>query len=252
MQTRNPVTRPLLAVAALALAAGWAPAADDPAALVKSAAGKLTEQGSYAWTTTTENLGGGGQFQQGPRNGKIDKAGIIHMSWTFGQDQTPMEALIQGEKVAMKTQEGWQSAEEMQQQAQAGGGGGRGGGFMARGMRNTKAPAVQAAELAGKATGWKKNDDGSHTATLPEEAVKEMVTFGGRGGQGGAGPEISGAKGTVQFWLKDGALGKMTIHTEAKLKMGEREFDVNRNTTTEIKNVGTTKVAVPDEAKKKL
>ena len=42
------------------------------------------------------------------------------------------------------------------------------------------------------------------------------------------------------------ALGKLTVGED------KREVEINRTTTVEIKEVGTTKVKVPEEAKKKL
>jgi hypothetical protein len=36
------------------------------------------------------------------------------------------------------------------------------------------------------------------------------------------------------------------------MTVGQREIEINRTATTEIKDVGTTKIELPDEAKKKL
>jgi hypothetical protein len=44
--------------------------------------------------------------------------------------------------------------------------------------------------------------------------------------------------------LESTMLGKMTIR--------QQEREINRTATTEIKNVGSTKIELPDEAKKKL
>ena len=42
------------------------------------------------------------------------------------------------------------------------------------------------------------------------------------------------------------------MKAEAKMEFNGKEFDASRTTTTEIKDVGTTKVNVPEAAKKKL
>ena len=49
-------------------------------------------------------------------------------------------------------------------------------------------------------------------------------------------------------------LSKYESHVEGKMTGGRnnRETEVNRTTTVEIKDVGTTKLEVPAEAKKKL
>ena len=65
-------------------------------------------------------------------------------------------------------------------------------------------------------------------------------------------PKTADAKGSVTFWIKDGALTKFETKIQGKVTAGERELDINRTTTVEIKDVGTTKIIVPDEAKQKL
>jgi hypothetical protein len=68
----------------------------------------------------------------------------------------------------------------------------------------------------------------------------------------GDGPAASNAKGSVKFWLKDGGLLKYEFKVKGTVKFGDNDVDVDRATTVEIKDIGTTKVSVPDEAKKKL
>ena len=69
---------------------------------------------------------------------------------------------------------------------------------------------------------------------------------------GAAGPPDS--KGTVKFWIKDGVLSKFeyTVQGTIKLPNSEEETKMSRTTTVEIQGVGTTKVTLPDELKKKL
>jgi hypothetical protein len=56
----------------------------------------------------------------------------------------------------------------------------------------------------------------------------------------------------VKFWLKDGQLVKYQFHVTGSMSFNGNDFDVDRTTTTEIKDVGATKVDVSDDAKKKL
>jgi hypothetical protein len=146
----------------------------------------------------------------------------------------------------VKRGEGWQSAEELTANAGQGGGRGRGGAGM---FRNFKAPAVRAQDLIGL-TKELMAADGIISGDLTEEGAKSLMTFGGRGG--GGGPEISGAKGSVKFWVKDGVLSKFETKVQGKISFNGNDRDIDRTTTTEIKDIGTTTVTVPEEAKKKL
>ena len=69
---------------------------------------------------------------------------------------------------------------------------------------------------------------------------------------GGGGPSITNPKGSVTFWLADGKLVKYQSHVSGTVSFGGNDSDVGRTTTVEIKDVNATKIAVPDDAKKKL
>jgi hypothetical protein len=236
----------------LAFAVAMAQAA--PKDEVTEAAKKLSEKGNYSWTTKSENAaggggggqGGGGRFRAGPTEGK-HADGTTYLSVQRGDNTT--EVVLKGDKGAIKTQDGWQSLSEL------GGEGAQGlGRFMANQYRNFKAPAAQAQEIIGLVKEVKKEGD-AYTGELTEEGVKSLMAFGGgrRGGQGGGqGPEVSGGKGTAKFWVKDGALAKYEYNVQGSMTFGDNERQINRTTTVEIKDIGTTKVEVPSEAKEKL
>ena len=65
-------------------------------------------------------------------------------------------------------------------------------------------------------------------------------------------PPVSNAKGSVKFWIKDGVLTKYVLKVSGTRTRNGEDTDVERTTTVEIKDVGTTKITVPDEAKSKL
>jgi hypothetical protein len=224
----------------------------DAANEIKGAAKKLADSGNYSWTTTTEfgGAGGGaGRMRTGPTQGKLAKDGVIHLSMTFGDNTT--EAVIKGEQGAVRTQEGWRSFAEA---SEGGGGGGGGqpnaGRWMARMLQDYKAPAVEAGELAGRLKGLKKDGE-TFTGELTEEGARALMTLGRRGG-GGAGPEVSGPKGTAKFWVKDGVLTKYEYRVQGTMTFNNNDREVDRLTTVEIKDVGRTEVQVPEEARKKL
>jgi len=217
------------------LAANAAPK-DDVTAAAKALAGK----DNYAWKQTTENAGGGG-FGGGTSEGKTEKDGYLWLSMTM-RDNT-IEAVKKGEKGAIKTQDGWQSLSE----ATSGDPGPAT--FIARRMQNFKAPAAQVEDLAGKAKELKKDGD-VYSGELTEDGAKTQLMFGGRAG--GNGPEISGAKGSVKFWVKDGVLSKYEIKVKGTVSFNGNDRDVDRTTTVYIKDIGSTKIQVPEGAQKKL
>ena len=64
--------------------------------------------------------------------------------------------------------------------------------------------------------------------------------------------EPKNASGNVRSWIQNGLLAKYEMNIHAKIHVGGKDMDVDRVTTVEIKGVGTTKVNLPEAAKKKL
>ncbi len=121
---------------------------------------------------------------------------------------------------------------------------------MARRLAAFKSPAALAETLADKAKEIKDEGEGAYAGELSEEAVRDLLSAGRRGAQNP--PVVSGAKGTVRFWLKEGMLVKYEYTLQGRMTFGQREADVHRTTVVEIKDVGTAKVEVPEEARAKL
>jgi hypothetical protein len=220
---------------------------------ITGAAQKLTDADGYSWTTTTE----GGRFN-GSDQGKIQKDGLAWISTKRGDNTT--EAVFKAGKAAVKTDDGWEAVDLTTPPARGGGGGGGGGGanparMMGGMLRNFKAPAAQVQDIIEKTKDVTKTGD-VYAADLTEEGAKGLLTMGrgrrGGGGGGGQAPAISNAKGTVKFWLKDGALSKYELKVSGTVTRNGEDTDVDRTTTVEIKDIGATKITVPDEAKSKL
>jgi len=216
---------------------------------------KLDDSASYSWTTTSQGGRGGNM------DGKTQKDGptVITIQGRNG----PMQVVMMGDQIVAQTQDGWQNLSEMQN-AQ---GPGR---FMAMMLRNMETPASQIKTYLKDVQDVNKADDGSYSVDMPEDTAKRMLTFGGRrrGGGGGAngggngggadangggGPQTSNAKATGKFWLNsDGVLNKMEVHVTGTVSFNGNDRDVDRTTTTEIKDIGSTTVDVPADAKAKL
>jgi hypothetical protein len=231
----------------LILATGPLLAADSsPKDDVKSAATALGGQANYSWHTSVESPNGGGRFN-GPTDGKTEKGGYTMLSMTRG-DNT-IEAVLKGTNGTIKTPDnGWQSLAEATQDN--GGGGFNPTMFLARSLENYKTPDLQAAELADAAKELTSDTNGI-SGDLTEDGAKALLSFRPRGGNGG-GPAVSNAKGSVTFWIKDGQLVKYQFHVSGTMSFNGNDRDIDRTTTVEIKDVGTTKIQVPDDAKKKL
>ena len=152
---------------------------------------------------------------------------------SFGDNTT--QAVLKGDKAAVTNQEGeWQSAADLESSE------GRGR-FLGRIVRNIRTPAVQAAELAAAAKNLKKDGD-VYASDLTDEGAKAQFRIGA----------ATNAKGSVKFWLKDGALSKYEFKLKGTVDFNGNDVEVDRTTTVEIKDVGTTKVSVPEAAVKKL
>ena len=206
---------------------------------VLDAAKKLGEKANYSWATTVV-VPEGSRFRPGPTDGKTEKDGFTHLKMTFGDNA--VQAVFKGDKAAFTHPEaGWQTLADLDTSQ----GTGR---FISAFLKGFKAPAAQAAELAAGAKELKKDGD-AYASDLTEDAAKPLLTFGRRGGSD---VTVSNAKGSVKFWLKDGLLSKYEFKVSGKVAINDTERDVDRTTTTEIKDIGSTKMEVPEEAKKKL
>jgi hypothetical protein len=219
----------------------------DAAADVRSATRALAEAPNYSWTATTEIEGG--QWTPAPVKGKAVKGGAAVI--TSERDGTTTTAVLQGTQGVASTDEGWKTAEELRQAA--GGGGGNRGGMRAGALLRNPLPAASLAKLAEKSKDLKAGDGGAVSGELSEEGAKEFALLGRGGRPGGqTPPEPKNAKGSVQFWLKDGQVQKARLKVSATLTVNGEDRDMARTTTWEIRDVGTTTVEIPAEAKKHL
>jgi len=227
-----------LIVALLGLAGSLIAAETGAKEEVISAAKKLGEKPNYSWKTTVV-VPESAQFKPGPTEGKTEKDGFTHVKITFGDNTT--ELVKKDEKVAFTNRDGdWQTPADAEGQ--------QGPGRFAAGMaRNFKAPAAQAIEVA-EATKELKKEGDVYSGDLTEQGAKNLMRFR----RGGDGLTINDAKGSAKFWIKDGELSKYEYKVTGSMNFNGNEIDVDRTTTVEIKEVGNTKVEVPEGAKKKL
>jgi hypothetical protein len=229
----------ILSGVAVLLASSLFATESTPNENVVAAAKALADKASYSWTTTVV-VPESSRFKPGPTEGKTEKDGPTHVTMGFGQGTT--EFFMKGDKAVVKMPDaGWQSLKELDDAE----GPGRFFGMM---IKAFKPPAGQATDLATSAKDLKLDGD-AYAGAMSEEEAKAQLTFR-RGGSDG--PTVSGAKGSVKFWVKDGALTQYEFKASGKVDWNGNSFDSDRTTTVKIKDVDATKVSVPDDAKKRL
>lgn len=228
---------------------------------VTAAIAKLAAADNYSWKSTSTNIpppgadanAGGGRrggrgFGGGPTDGKVQKDGLIYVSMP-GRGGAVTEGYVKGTKGAIKAGDAdWTSLADAT--ADDGGGGFNPARMTAMRLQTLKAPADAAKDLLAKTKSITKTED-VYAGDLTEDAVKALLSFGPPRG-GGEGPDITGAKGSVKFWIKDGVLVKYETTAKGTISFNGNDMDRNTVTTVEIKDVGATKIDVPADAKKSL
>jgi hypothetical protein len=235
-------------LATVLFAAGSLMAA-DPKDDITSAAKSLADAGNYSWTQNVVNADGSAGFGGGTSEGKT-KGDLIYVTRSFN-DNT-IEILVKGTNSAMNNgQDGWQTAAELAQNDNGG------GGFRRNPARFVRTPVSMVEDLLKDVQEIKQTGD-AYAADLTEEGAKNQAQPFGRGRRNGGGggftpPPVTDAKGSVRFWIKDGKLSRYEIKVQGKTTNRDGDpVDIDRTTTIEIKDVGTTKINVPDDILKKI
>jgi hypothetical protein len=211
-------------------------AAASPKEEVAGAIKKLAEQSGYAWTYTPKTEGTSAGRIQGPVEGKTEKDGFTYLKGSAGD--VTLEIGLKGEKMVVNYNGDWLSTAEIGENNRT-----------VQRLRALKKADQEAAELLGKAAAITKDTDGAYSGDMTAEAAKELFALLGR-----RAAEAPVAKGSMKFWTKNGQLSRYEFTIGGKITTGEekREVDVSRTATVEIKDVGATKVSLPDDARRKL
>lgn len=220
--------------------------AGEPKEDITKAVKALAEQANYTWTSETE----GTPFPMGMVQGKAEKDGFTLVSQEMNGDT--LLAVLKGTNGAVKLADGWKTAAELPQPNFGGGGPPDFSAMIGRRLLSSRTPALELADLVGKVKGLKLVS-GRFEGELTEAGARDLSPFGPRPPGGpGAGPGAPDIKGTVRIWLKDGSLWKYEVATEMKMQTPMGEMSMSPTTIIRVKDVGTTKVEVPAEAKQKL
>jgi len=208
----------------------------DPKSEVSDAIKKLAQQSGYSWTYTPKTEGSESARRQGPMEGKTEKDGYSLLKVEVGD--VTAEIAFKSEKMVVNYNGDWLSTAEIGENNRT-----------VQRLKALKRPTDEAESLLGKSTALKKEADGVYSGEMDGTAAKEMFALLGK-----RAAEAPVAKGVVKFWVKDGQLAKYEFVVRGKITAGEdkREVDLIRTTTVEIKEVGSTRVALPEDARKKL
>jgi hypothetical protein len=220
------------------------PVSASPQDALVAASRQLGEAANYTWSSSSQEAGGGASplASLGTIEGRAEKGGIIYLHFSMGD--ILIEVFRDGPKAAAQVQTGgWHPLDEI---AKLGGT----PAAIVRSIRVYRAPADEFARLAQNVTDLKQVD-GAVAGGLKEDVVKELLLFGTRSRQGKE-PEATGAKGSVRFWTTNGRLTKYEVRIQGKVTEGDRESNINRVTTVQIKNTGSTKLEVPPDARQKM
>ncbi|MBI4658638.1 MAG: hypothetical protein HY735_07285, partial [Verrucomicrobia bacterium] len=242
-----------------------------------AAATKLAEQANYSWSVTREvvpvrsiGLTGLSRPRTPSERGKTAKDGLTHVSLPgrpglpgrtdpFASAVPACEVVIQDTKVAFKGSGAWQTLDELRQSEPD---------IRLLGpairFRNFKSPVAEVKAMAEKVRALTKADEVISGELVGEDAKQLLppavnVSRWNRPDGSGADisvdtpqPEVSGNM-SVKFWIQDGNLVKYQYHFQrSHMSPGGQDLSTDQTTTIEIKEVGTTEVAVPEEAKQKL
>ncbi len=206
----------------------------------------LADSPNYSWTTKVE-----GGFSAGSGEGKTEKDGATSLAVTLGDDS--YQVIIKGDKAAAKGTGGWASLAELNRDAEEEGTGFSPERFLAASIEHFKTPAAQAKDVCDEIDEVQKSGD-VFKADLKPETIKKLLSFLRRRAVA-ANPaqiEVKDPRGTARFWVRDRVLAKMEVHLQGAVKFNSNERTIDRTTITTIKDVGSTKVVVPEESREKL
>jgi len=202
---------PLLAVPlAVVLLAPTTPR--DEKETLKAAAHHLAELGNYTWRATLNRSDESVELAEralfGPAEGFQEKEGFVRIQT---KDETPLDVVLRGGKMAVRLEDGWVSEHEMETQGKRHS---RALAFV-RSLKAVPRPAAEAQDLLKHAKEVKSPSEGYFVSTLAPDAAKELLHRSVK--TTGRAPKISEAAGQLSFWVRGGTLVKYEVQLRGEL-----------------------------------
>ncbi len=209
-----------------------------PADDVNGAIQKLSGEASYSWHTTVA-VPADSRFKPGPTDGKtLDGLTYLQLSMR----NNTIKLFMKGTNIVVADPDpdgGWETLADFESNDDQGPG--RFLGYMARGF---KLPAAQAGDLVADCQNIQETN-GVVTADLTPDGAKKLLSFRRNS-------DVSNPTGSAQFWINNGELTKYEFHVKGGVTFNDNDITIDRDTTVEINDAGTTKIDVPNDAKKLL
>jgi hypothetical protein len=170
-----------------------------------------------------------------PVEGKVEKD-LSYFKGTLSDN--PFEVAIRGEKLVLNATGDWLTPAEFGAETQ-----------VSKLRQTLRKPGEEITKLWEDVGTWKKDGDTQYSGDLQPSAAKALFALLGR--RAAAAPS---AEGLLKVWVKDGQLARYEVRVKGKITAGEekKEVEISRTITVEIRNVGSTKIELPEQALKKL
>jgi hypothetical protein len=233
------------ALAVFLFFAGSAGGADAMSKL-KGAIQKLNESTGYTWAYST-TAGPGDRMVTVPREGRLEAPGLMHLTTRARNAENESEFIIQNGKMVIRTKDGWKTSDELIRES---GQGATATSSYVREAEKSKPAGEEMAELLRNLENLREESGGWISGSIKAGFLDQQLRRGARN----AATEISvvGASGTVRVLVRDGVVSQCVTRIQAKVATVDRQSIVDRSTVIDFRNIGSTRIVVPDEARKKL
>jgi hypothetical protein len=207
----------------------------------------LNPGGSYSWSEVTIESG---RSSPTKIEGRADVKGVTAVSIVL--TNRTIEGYLLGNKAYVTcAQKNWKSEPLL-------GKGESPGALMTRLIRSATPPAEEIELLLNNGQKLKKNGD-VISGDLPESTAKKLLENAEKrarkidlADRNGGRKEAKAVRANVTLWTKDNVVTKYEVRLTGKIDIDGKETEVVRTRTIEIKDIGTTKVDVPEKARQKL
>jgi hypothetical protein len=210
---------------------------------VLSAAKALSDSDNYSWTLTSETQRGDNSFQL-ETEGKTEKEGFTQL--TITRDDNAIEIVLKGDKGAIETDAGWKSLAELSSDTNAE----NQSRFVVRMAQNFRTPAEVLEQALAEVEKVEKTGD-EYVCELSAEGVKNLLSFRPRSEPVG-GIQVGNGRGTFRVTVKDGAIEKFKYEVSGTVTFQDQTGQLKRITEVQLKDIGTTKLSIPDDIQAKV
>jgi hypothetical protein len=209
--------------------------AADPVEVVSDAAKKLADTANYTWRANTYDAADAITVIQ---DGQTERDGDTLIKLNTGGSY--VQVALRGDSAVMNVGDGWQRSDEVADRQAT------------RFMSAVMSPALVAAQIASRLDDLKPEGNEFVVQISGGEVNELMRPLYSLNAIRSRSVNETGAKATVKFWITDGLLTKFQIHVTGTISRGGTNTVVDRTVTVDFRDIGSTRVSLPDQAKKKL